>query len=273
MRSTMRRTSARKASSVHARVLTHRIVAPDAEPDLRVKSLCPGQSVSPSVQAVSQLLPFGPLLGLVQRLHRNDAEMLESVGRREFGKRHLNHQQPSVFRERPGANAAPVGANHAAWDVENDVEVEGRLDPHPCLRNTLGQLTNGLFPSPVRLGVPANDAANGQGVNLLVFHDCDCMSAPSFASSALLEPNSQQSQSVRHVDMATEDLRQLNLFGDAAGELLTAEQLADLLQMRRSTIEDYARRGLLPSLKLGRHRRFIRSDVLDALDELRRQAS
>jgi excisionase family DNA binding protein len=72
--------------------------------------------------------------------------------------------------------------------------------------------------------------------------------------------------------MATEDLRQLNLFGDAAGELLTAEQLADLLQMRRSTIEDYARRGLLPSLKLGRHRRFVRSDVLDALDELRRQA-
>jgi excisionase family DNA binding protein len=45
------------------------------------------------------------------------------------------------------------------------------------------------------------------------------------------------------------------------------------IQMRRSTIEDYARRGLLPSLKLGRHRRFIRSDVLDALDGLRRQAS
>lgn len=73
--------------------------------------------------------------------------------------------------------------------------------------------------------------------------------------------------------MATDDLRQLNLFGDAAGELLTAERLAGLLQMRRSTIEDYARRGLLPSAKLGRHRRFIRSDVLDALDGLRRRAS
>jgi excisionase family DNA binding protein len=72
--------------------------------------------------------------------------------------------------------------------------------------------------------------------------------------------------------MATDDLRQLDLFGDAAGELMTAEQVAGLLQMRRSTIEDYARRGLLPSLKLGRHRRFIRSDVLDALDGLRRQA-
>ncbi len=73
--------------------------------------------------------------------------------------------------------------------------------------------------------------------------------------------------------MAIEDLRQLNLFADVRDELLTAEQLAGLLQLRRSTIEDYARRGLLPSLKLGRHRRFIRSDVLDALDELRRQAS
>ena len=40
--------------------------------------------------------------------------------------------------------------------------------------------------------------------------------------------------------------------------------------MRKSTVEDYARRGLLPSLKLGRHRRFVRSDVIDAVDELRR---
>ena len=72
--------------------------------------------------------------------------------------------------------------------------------------------------------------------------------------------------------MATHDLRQLNLFADVTDELLTTDQVAGLLQMRRSTIEDYARRGLLPSLKLGRHRRFIRTDVLDALDALRRQA-
>lgn len=56
----------------------------------------------------------------------------------------------------------------------------------------------------------------------------------------------------------------------ALDELLTVDQLAALLSMRRSTIEDYARRGLLPSLKLGRHRRFVRSDVIHALDELRR---
>ncbi len=52
-------------------------------------------------------------------------------------------------------------------------------------------------------------------------------------------------------------------------ELMTADQVAALLQMRRSTVEDYARRGLLPSLKLGRHRRFVRSDVEAAIAELR----
>ncbi len=45
--------------------------------------------------------------------------------------------------------------------------------------------------------------------------------------------------------MATDDLRQLNPFADIRDEVMTAEQLAGLLQMRRSTIEDYARRGLL----------------------------
>ena len=83
--------------------------------------------------------------------------------------------------------------------------------------------------------------------------------------------NSQPSASVRHRHMATEDRPHLDLFSEVRDELMTAEQLAVLLQLRRSTIEDYARRGLLPSLKLGRHRRFIRSDVLDALDQLRRQ--
>lgn len=52
-------------------------------------------------------------------------------------------------------------------------------------------------------------------------------------------------------------------------ELMTADQVAELLQLRRSTVEDYARRGLLPSLKLGRHRRFVRSDVEAALARLR----
>lgn len=56
---------------------------------------------------------------------------------------------------------------------------------------------------------------------------------------------------------------------DALDEILTAQQLAGLLAMPASTIEDYARRGVLPSLKLGRHRRFVRSDVLAAIEDLR----
>ena len=51
-------------------------------------------------------------------------------------------------------------------------------------------------------------------------------------------------------------------------ELLTPRQVAALLQMRQSTVEDYARRGLLPSFKLGRHRRFVRSDVGRAIARL-----
>jgi excisionase family DNA binding protein len=52
-------------------------------------------------------------------------------------------------------------------------------------------------------------------------------------------------------------------------ELLTSREVAERLQMKRTTIEDYARRGILPSLKLGRHRRFVRSDVEAALMKLR----
>jgi excisionase family DNA binding protein len=51
-------------------------------------------------------------------------------------------------------------------------------------------------------------------------------------------------------------------------ELLTARQVAALLQMKVSTVEAYARRGLLPSVKLGRHRRFIQSQLESALDEI-----
>jgi excisionase family DNA binding protein len=51
-------------------------------------------------------------------------------------------------------------------------------------------------------------------------------------------------------------------------ELLTSAQVAAILQMKVSTIEDYARRGVLPSVKLGRHRRFIRSQLERALSAL-----
>ena len=44
-------------------------------------------------------------------------------------------------------------------------------------------------------------------------------------------------------------------------DILTAGQVAELLGLREGTIEDYARRDLLPSFKLGKHRRFIRAQV------------
>lgn len=53
-------------------------------------------------------------------------------------------------------------------------------------------------------------------------------------------------------------------------ELMTTAQVAEALQMKRSTVEDYARRGLLPSIQLGRHRRYVRSDIQAALADLRR---
>jgi excisionase family DNA binding protein len=56
--------------------------------------------------------------------------------------------------------------------------------------------------------------------------------------------------------------------GSILDQLLTAEQMARLLQMRVSTIEDYARRGVLPSVKVGRHRRFLRSQVELTIAEL-----
>ena len=44
-------------------------------------------------------------------------------------------------------------------------------------------------------------------------------------------------------------------------DILDAGQVAELLGLRRSTIEDYGRRGLLPVVQLGRHRRYLRSDI------------
>jgi excisionase family DNA binding protein len=53
-------------------------------------------------------------------------------------------------------------------------------------------------------------------------------------------------------------------------ELMTAQQVAALLLLPISTVMDYARRGVLPSIKLGKHRRFVRSQVERAIVELAR---
>jgi excisionase family DNA binding protein len=51
-------------------------------------------------------------------------------------------------------------------------------------------------------------------------------------------------------------------------ELMTVEQVAEKLQLRKSTVEDYARRGVLPGFKLGRHVRFRRSELEQAIVDL-----
>ncbi len=56
--------------------------------------------------------------------------------------------------------------------------------------------------------------------------------------------------------------------GATLNELMTADQVAELLLMPASTVKDYARRDTLPSIKLGKHRRFVRSQVQATLDAL-----
>ncbi len=54
--------------------------------------------------------------------------------------------------------------------------------------------------------------------------------------------------------------------------LMTAAQVAVLLAVPRSSVYDYARRHRqpLPSVRVGRHRRFLRSEVLAWLADLPR---
>ena len=56
---------------------------------------------------------------------------------------------------------------------------------------------------------------------------------------------------------------------DALDEILKTDEVARLLLLPESTVEDYARRDILPSIMLGKHRRFIRSDVLATVERLR----
>jgi excisionase family DNA binding protein len=48
-----------------------------------------------------------------------------------------------------------------------------------------------------------------------------------------------------------------------AGDVMTASEVADLMRVPKSTIEDWARRGIIPSRKIGRRRIFLR-DRLEA---------
>ena len=57
-----------------------------------------------------------------------------------------------------------------------------------------------------------------------------------------------------------------------AAQLMTAPEVARLLVMPES-VQEYARRGILPPIKIGRHRRFRRDDVMTAIESRRRQGT
>ena len=46
-----------------------------------------------------------------------------------------------------------------------------------------------------------------------------------------------------------------------AADVMTAAEVADLLHVSKSTVEDWARRGIVPSKKVGRRRLYIRSKI------------
>jgi len=52
-----------------------------------------------------------------------------------------------------------------------------------------------------------------------------------------------------------------------AADVMTAAEVAALLRVPRSTVEDWARRGVIPSRKVGRRRLYIRSKIEQLLLE------
>jgi excisionase family DNA binding protein len=50
-----------------------------------------------------------------------------------------------------------------------------------------------------------------------------------------------------------------------ADDVMTARDVACLLHAPISTVEDWARRGILPSVKIGRRRLYIRQNIETAL--------
>ena len=52
-----------------------------------------------------------------------------------------------------------------------------------------------------------------------------------------------------------------------APEYMTVQQVATLLQLKPKTVYDLARKGAIPSVKIGGSRRFPRRQLIEALDE------
>jgi excisionase family DNA binding protein len=54
-----------------------------------------------------------------------------------------------------------------------------------------------------------------------------------------------------------------------AADVLTAREVADLLRVPQSTVSDWARRGVIPSRRLGRRRLYLRPQLEKLLLEER----
>ena len=57
------------------------------------------------------------------------------------------------------------------------------------------------------------------------------------------------------------------------GDVLTAEQVAVILQVRPCTVADWARRGIVPSYKIGKFRSYSKRDISDWVSTQRSRRS
>lgn len=51
-------------------------------------------------------------------------------------------------------------------------------------------------------------------------------------------------------------------------DVITVNDVAELLELRPYTVKEYARRGILPGRKLGRNWRFLRPELEDTIKRL-----
>jgi len=59
---------------------------------------------------------------------------------------------------------------------------------------------------------------------------------------------------------------------DNIPKLLTAKEIAEMFSIPISTIGDYGRRGVIPSVKIGYKRRFVPEDVAEWLNNKRKKS-
>jgi len=67
--------------------------------------------------------------------------------------------------------------------------------------------------------------------------------------------------------MQDEPINRLSELPSRDDHLLKKSEVATILQIKESTVDDYARRGIIPSINLGRHRRFLASAVWESILE------